>query len=405
MLTPVVGAFSGSVSAAAMAGIGSAICRSPPVMMCNPEEPAGNTVVERDFNANSYKGIGIRLLQGDTYAPGAFGFLDTDYGNGANNLLAAIGWNSPPGECVDAAGVEINNGQKTSVMDGFNARFDVPGSGTVCPTIGGVAGVCHPSVNVRKDLVRPANNCNWDTNDANSGNFATRNYRPTTAAVYPSGTTPDIMGHPRDLCHAWGATGNCNGVNGGKGERIGTGDWDIQAYWRSNYGGAAYTNQVSTTTYGSQPKGYPTRYQVYRYELDNLSTINTPKAGAGSSSAYSVPQSGSCLASSASPYGVLPSAAGYDRRKLTIAVLNCNALSASGSLNNRVLAVGPQNWADVFLVEPAFARDRCKGGSGGCNTKYSDQKDVYVEVVGRTNIAGGGETAQTVRKDVPYLVK
>ena len=35
----------------AVAGLGSAICKVPPVMMCNPAEPAGNTDVNYDFDA------------------------------------------------------------------------------------------------------------------------------------------------------------------------------------------------------------------------------------------------------------------------------------------------------------------------------------------------------------------
>ncbi|MGH6781374.1 MAG: pilus assembly protein TadG-related protein, partial [Sphingomonadaceae bacterium] len=43
-LTPVVAAFSsGALAASAYAGLGSAVCKVPPVMMCNPDEPIGNT--------------------------------------------------------------------------------------------------------------------------------------------------------------------------------------------------------------------------------------------------------------------------------------------------------------------------------------------------------------------------
>ena len=48
-LTPVVGAIRGSLSAAAVAGMGSALCRVPPLMICNPYE-ADNPDTEEPFN-------------------------------------------------------------------------------------------------------------------------------------------------------------------------------------------------------------------------------------------------------------------------------------------------------------------------------------------------------------------
>lgn len=396
-LTPVVGAFhSGNIEAIAMAGLGSAICRTPPVMMCNPEEPSSNTDTLLEFDGDSYLGIGIRLIAQDAYTPGSFGFLET-YASGANVLLAALGWNVPPGECLPSDGVVLKNGMNTSVIDGLNTRFDMPGT-NACPNIGGVTGVCWPSVNVRKDLVRGGGgSCAWDVNQSDSSNFDTRNYRPTTASTYPATKTPDIMGHPRDLCHAWSDAGNCPG------DRIGTGDWDINAYWRSNYG-HNYAGEVSAADYGTQPKGYPTRYQVYRYEADHLSTISSPKAGAGGKTAYSQPQAGKCLAMPDPPYGAVPVDDGIDRRRITVAVLNCTALVKKyGSLNNKTLEVGRGNWVDVFLVEPSLNRNKCQGS--GCNIKYTDKKDVYVEIIERTDIAGNSDFAQTIRRDAPYLVR
>jgi Flp pilus assembly protein TadG len=411
-LTPLVGAVSsGLMEAKALAGLGTAICRSPPVMMCNPEELDTNTDTLAEFPADSYHGVGMRLISNSSYTPGAFGYLDTGYGNGANDVLAALGWDTPPGECIATGGVEIKDGVMASVLDGIRARFDVPGNGTTCPTIDGVTGVCSPSVNSRKDLVRGNGNCNntndWSENDSDSGNFLTRNYRPLTAAVLPSTTTPEIMGYPRDLCHAFANVGNCDTTNGGKPERIGTGDWDIQAYWRSNYAGASYANVVDAS-YGPQPKGYPTRYQVYRWEADHIvandGQVPTIINGQGSTKAYAQPQANKCLATPGQPYGIDP-AGGTDRRRVTVAVLNCTALQTKyGSINNKTLEVGRRNWVDVFLTEPPLMRSKCTSGVG-CNTRYSEATDVYVEIIERTEIAGGGDVAQMIRRDVPYLIQ
>lgn len=405
-LTPVVGAIrSGDMDAAALAGLGSAVCRVPPVMMCNPEEPSTNIDVYREFDADSYQGIGIKLVSGAGYTPGSFGFLQTGTGGGTNDLLAALGWDRPLGNCAPIDGVEIKDGMSAAALDGINTRFDLPGTGNSCPTIGGVAGVCSPSVNVRKDLIRnpTGSGCGWGENDASPANFATRRYRPSSAAVLDSTVTPVIMGHPRDLCHAVSDTGVCADDENGDPGRIGTGEWDINAYWRSNYSGANYASQVSTTTYGPQPKGYPTRYQVYQYEIDNLgSTIGISKAGSGGT-AYSQPQSGKCLATGSSPYGIVPGGGNIDRRRISVAVLNCHALADKyPSLNNKELET--TTWADAFLVEPSFGRTKCKSGAT-CNTKYSDKKDVYVEIIGKTPFSGDDVAGQVIRRDVPYLIE
>ncbi len=94
-LTPVVGAFSsGPINAAALAGLGSAVCKVPPVMMCNPKEATGDP----DFTTADYVGKGILLIGDGSYAPGNFGFLATG-GNGADDLKAALGLVNVPGDC------------------------------------------------------------------------------------------------------------------------------------------------------------------------------------------------------------------------------------------------------------------------------------------------------------------
>ena len=421
-LTPLISAFgSGALNAAAYAGVGTAICRVPPVLMCNPEELASNTNTDLVFDADARKGVGIRLVANDAYTPGSFGFLDTG-ANGAKALEVAIAWDVRPGECVGLDGVTIKNGVTASVMDAFNVRFDMPGNGQNCPAYGGATGTCTPSVNVRKDQVRTNpngngnNTCNWAANASGNADFVTvgantfgtKAYRPSSATLYPAGTTPQIMGHPRDLCHAFSNVGNCNSAYGG---RIGTGDWDIQAYWRSNFNGASYAGQVPLS-YGSQPKGYPTRYEVYRWEGDQIAAGTMPQNqiitngggnGVNQTRAYAQPQAGRCVATALSPYGTPPGGTNVDRRRISAAVLNCNALKTKyGSINSKVLETA--GYADMFLVEPAQSRSRCESGNG-CNPKYTEATDVYVEVVGKTEIGGDGSLGQTVRRDVPYLIE
>ena len=183
-LTPIVAALkSDNIAGTAVAGLGSAICKVPPVMMCNPDEPVGNTNLNLDFNVSGRIGHGMKLIGDGSYAPGAFGFLEAGFGNGANDLLAAIGHVNPPGECAAIGGVKVKGGMNADVFDGFNTRFDINANGNSCPD--GDAN-CKPSINVRKDVVR-GNQCGitgqgWQQNSANNGNYATRLYRPTTVA-------------------------------------------------------------------------------------------------------------------------------------------------------------------------------------------------------------------------------
>jgi Flp pilus assembly protein TadG len=410
ILTPVVGAFSsGAIDATAMAGLGSAICRVPPVMMCNPDEPLGNTNVNLDFNVSSRIGYGMKLIGDGSYAPGAFGFLETGFGNGASDLLQAIGHTVPPGDCAAVDGVKVKGGMNGNVFDGFNTRFDINANGNSCP--GGDTN-CRPSINVRKDLVR-GNQCGitgqgWKQNPANNGNYATRLYRPTTVALLPAGTAIDIMGFPRDVCHAVGESASCAAYGGTA--RIGNGTWDRDVYFKSNYNWTPAQWQANTglsPTASPSDSNFASRYNIYKWEYSNPSyagvgankgSININQPAQGSNTAYSTPQASTCLAP-----GITPGGTNVDRRRISAAVLNCQAYGVSGG-GNTVYPV--LRWIELFLVEPSISRTRCDGGAGGCNTQYTNKTDVYVEIIGETRAGGSGATSgQVVRRDTPYLVE
>jgi hypothetical protein len=85
-------------------------------------------------------------------------------------------------------------------------------------------------------------------------------------------------------------------------------------------------------------------------------------------------------------------AATTERRKLTVAVVNCGGLS--GRQTRR-----PVSWIDVLLLEPAVER---RDAAGNVRTQASD---IYVEVIGEAKVVGeAGETNAVVRS-VPYLVR
>ena len=396
-LTPVVGAFRGAVNARAVASLGSAICKVPPVMMCNPAEPASNADVNYDFTA--VEGQGLRLVIGDPDAPGNFGFLRTDAA-GAKQVAKEVGYDVPPAGCMMTNGVETEPGNMISVRSALNTRFDISENGeTTCPD----GGTCSPSRNSRKDLVRNRSvatpgACSISTNVSDNWHEASVPYRApnttplsttnpmipaSTKPVAPAVTYPTIMGYPRDMCHAVSLTGSCTGGI------IGDGSWDIDAYFQVNYG-------LNSTEWKAQTLLDPTvkpvtRYDVYKWELANptfLKGINTPQND-GIYTAYSSPKCRGTFPTG----GITPSPSTPDRRRISVAVVNCHAQDLKGHETN----VQVRKWVDVFLVEPAIAR-----GSG--KDQRTTNGDIYVEVIGVTSSGGTADNAVT-RRDVPYLIR
>jgi len=193
--------------------------------------------------------------------------------------------------------------------------------------------------------------------------------------------------------------------------RLGDGVWDIDAYMRANHpsltSGGVYDQSnnaaILAASDGALPAGhtYPTRYQVYRWEIADYASRLGTHAGVSSTTAYDKPVAGMCLATSTSPYGIVPGGETVDRRRISVAVLNCHALGINGHETNQPVS----KWMDVFLVEPSIARTKCSSGAG-CNTKYTEKTDLYVEIIGETKSGGSDEnTEQVVRRDVPYLIK
>jgi len=416
-LTPIVAAFtSGTVGGEAVAGLNSAVCKEPPVMMCNPNSDPSK------FDVSTFIGKGIRLIAhntgagGGAYAPGDFGFLDV--GSGTKDLSQLMGYGSPPDECVDITNPSTEPGDPASVINAFNTRFDIFESGDSIGCFG--SSLCPPSANSRKDVVMnhsspfTKQNCGIVNGGGNGWTVSNSPYRPDTAPKLSDGVTdnpnyvgkytntPDAMGYPRDKCHATDSVGTC--TDG----RIGDGDWDIDAYWRVNHPAAPDPNPAvvidSTTTpplkgypttlnsaieaayplSTDSKRSYPTRYQVYRWEMANAST-ELPSGGrtvTGVGTDYGQPVCRS---------GAAPGATTADRRTIPIAVVNCTGLTGAKPVN-------PIDWIDSFLVQPAMARSSGK-------TTYSTGTDIYVEIIGHTSQGTGGTQSQFVRHDRPYLIR
>jgi Flp pilus assembly protein TadG len=403
-LTPIVGALSAAtIEAEAVAGQSSAICKEPPMMMCNP---AGSS-----YNINNLVGKGIMLKAtggGGAWAPGDFGFLDV--GAGAADLAKVMGYSTSTFECVDVTKPSTETGGLTSVINEFNTRFDLYESGDSIGCFG--QSKCAPSLNSRKDVVidhgapYTKSNCGLASGVGAKGwRISAAPYRPTTSALLPTGTTPDAMGYPHDRCHAFDNAGNCTAVatwgsSASPHDRIGTGDWDIDAYWRTNHSSSAvgglYPTSLTSTIMAVAPlpagvtRTYPTRYQVYRWEMQNAAT-QLPAAGrpVGSNTDYGQPICQPGLPAS-TPGGTNP-----DRRIIPISVINCTGLVGKKPVN-------PLDTVDVFLTEPSVDRQT---GSGPSKVTYTNLGDIYVEIIGHTGQGTGETNNQFVRRDKPYLIR
>jgi Flp pilus assembly protein TadG len=397
--TPIVAAFSGSTNASAVAGLSSAICGVVPFFICNPVEPVGNT----DPNlppGGTPTGAGMVLYEGGTsWGPGNFGFLD-QIGNGANGVAQALASNGLFGDCQPTSQVITKPGNFiAAVRDSLNTRFDFSGNGSTCQSP-----PCSPSTNVAKDVVR-GSSCSWTQNAATAAQMATntppRYFPDSPIADLPTSVTPQIMGHPRDRCHYYNPSKNNPSYPLCAGGRIGDGNWDRAAYFRSNHSGTLYT---SVTGLDANGDGIVTRYEVYLWEASDPANLLQTKAGQGSTNAYPTPQTGSCLAP-----GLAPNPTGSDRRKITAAVVNCRVVSQTTGLNGKkTLPVA--GYIDVFLVEPVINREKCPGCTvsyGGTNyaPDYSENKDIYVEVIGAAGTGQGGAIPQISRRDVPRLIE
>jgi Flp pilus assembly protein TadG len=404
-LTPIVGLLnSGAIAATAMAGLGSAICKVPPVMICNPDEPTGNLNVNLDFNATSRIGFGLKLVSvgngNSAWAPGNFGYLDTGSSTSNPNveLREALGWLTAPGDCSSLSGVQTRTGAGTPVTQALNTRFDIydkpntgNGNAASCPS----GGSCPPSINVVKDLLRKGNaagagKCGIANNE---WELPSVQYLPTSATSDMTSNYPTAMGHPRDKCHA--VDSSFGGACGGP---IGNGNWDRNAYFLVNYGWDSSAWPTNTNTGTNPLPSNPTRYQVYNWEILHRGELIGGKTiladrplGAQNSDPVDHDAPVCSAQQTPSTTGLVPGGATVDRRRISAAVLNCNALGVNGGGNTTYPVL---KWIELFLVEPSVNRTR------------TDANDVYVEIIGETTLVGAGVTAgQVVRRDVPYLIE
>jgi len=325
-----LGAFNGS--AHAVAGYGSAICKVPPMMICNPQETATSTT----WDPSVLIGHAVVLTPAPSagaFAPGQFGFLTVNSSNSAALIKDALGRFPPLSECYGET-VTPAGGNIASADDFINMRFDVYANGlnsqindaAYAPAMNTIIGVkaaagsssCNPTV------TSPSNDCS-----------------STTALA------GGAMGLPRD-CDQGVAAGTGSGV------------WNAKQYFNTNHPGltsdpSTYVPSVpagATTTgwayYGPNGTGgaiTPTRYQVYKWELAILSNQIPNPGGA----AFGQGQAGSSgTADFAKPQCNTKGAqTDPDRRTISVVVLNCKADGIKAQHGGPVIG-----YVDLFLLGP-----------------------------------------------------
>ena len=387
-LTPIVGAItSGQMTAGALAGLGSSICKVPPLMICSPDPmvlfnadsrigqgivatghaPGNNTANGQEGNAGG--------ASNSNWSPGNFGFLqvnDPDANNRNAALLRALAYVNPPIDCVAIDDNRVSTGNPQNMYDAINTRFDIydfpsnAGGGNVLAPC--QSGVCPPAPNAKKDFTNAANNPNannackihnqgWRL-PASGAEFRPINQGAYNPAVALNGNTSVAavaapMGLPRDNCHytSYNGTGSCPGGTG----RFGNTEWARQDYFTKNHSGGRPSNWQTIT-----------RYQTYLWELAG----QMPTGGAP----------------------ICATAGDPNRRVLTVAVVSNCAL-----LNGASQPVVIDEFVDVFLVEPSI--DDSRRHNAFTNA-------IYMEVIGKSRVAGAGTyNTQQVRRDVPFLVR
>lgn len=334
-------ATSSTVSAMAIAGFTRAACRFPPMMICNPTEVNPGD----PFNWEAIMGKQILMKAqgpGTAWAPGDFGLLDlTNYvsngctGGGSSFVRCVLGLANPGTQCVlEGGNVDIEPGQSIGpVNTGMNVRFDIWE-----PPFQSKRGdpLFAPARNVIKGKTHANNQCRM--NDL---------------------TEAPSVRLPRDTFAA--------------GARIGNGVTlpQLQAYWTTNHPSTAWPFPVGAV---------PTRYDIYRYEIDHGLT---PNAGVESTGP-------TCAAPVSEPASMDPT---RDRRVLVIAVINCKENNIHGAQSN----VPVENFALVFLTEPVGIPDE----PGIIQIPNKTAEDILGEMVGLVK----ANTSNGVLHEFPVLYR
>ncbi len=349
-----------ATSASAVAGQQFVVCNIPLMFMCNPTEPAKNTDLDLPLDHERMEGKQMELFHqgaGGTLSPGNFGLLcpagtEADDDCGGDDVKVALA--STGGHCARL--VTTKTGATLQmVRTGINARFD------------------YFTQQAHSDGVP------WRDQDkfvpaANVTQGGKMDVGKAAKCEYSDIDADEAMGLPRDQCHI---DDDCevNGAVPGN-SRVGDGTWDYKEYFRINHRcdpskstGGQICKPADWDGITGFAKWPPTRFEVYRYELEKPvlgGQIVMPGQDiyddSGTMTSYKTQENGHSQCFQGTP----PDIPGYnyypakvrdekllgDRRVLPVAVLNCNALEASGFDTGGKFTYASDELAYVFLTEP-----------------------------------------------------
>src|SRR5215471_18924364 len=320
------GANTVTTAASAVAGFDQVVCGVTPIYVCNPYETAGMTYDEatealQQAAANpSNQGRLMRLRQNAgnaSYSAEDYGFLTSPtLGSDQMSLIDSIAV-VRPAACFLQRGVNFRPGLVRSAREGFNVRFDIY-EGAMSAKYNDSN--YRPAQNVRKGYVVAS--------DENQNACAARR-----GANWPIGSPPNqVTGLPLD--RSWPS------------DSMGEGNWDFATYWQVNHGDSGPPPSLNGGA--ASNADLPSRYRVYRYEIEEGRVADVSLGGeSGAPACYS----GDYL--SGTP----------DRRIFHAAIVNCQSLQLEGEaqFNVPVAAFGK-----FFLTLPL----------------ERSQTDLYVEMVG-----------------------
>jgi hypothetical protein len=385
--TPIVAAFSGTLSSTAVAGVQSSICNIAPLFVC---------VNDSNFPEASDVGKGLLMKTGaqNSWFPGNYGFLDFGAGNpGVIDALLGHGLNGC--QPIDESNTEPGNKNAT---DAINTRFDIyAGSGStnspsICTDLADGTGC--PDQNTGKDLtmqmtyVKTQKIVDPAPTAPVCGTAATpKTGNPNPSLAYSDFALNDAAkGMPRDTCHY---SGTCAGGN------FGDANWDRTTYMAANHPGVSV---ATVATAMGKTSTTLTRYDVYQWEIANQNTSGTLdplQVGAtvlttkdtGANRTYTFKKQCNFRKPRAAQ-----GAAAQERRILPVVAAKCEGLNGASNLDE-FQAIRVFN---VFLTEPSMQRTL---------PGVTDDKEIYGEVLGPAEVFGGTGGFQYYARNRPYLVR
>ncbi|THD82455.1 hypothetical protein E7811_15550 [Aliigemmobacter aestuarii] len=356
------------IAADAVATYRTAACDVTPLYICNPFETQ-NLDLQDAFAAGHLYGRLLKLHPkgSDTASPGNFGFLSVrganDNTSASANAIREIFAGAVNPTCYDARTVTTKPGAATSIAQGINVRFDIYDG-----PFGNRVSQYPPAENVRKGYVRGSGNaCNSEPYpDTLNNNQTLPPPEDWWAIGFPENATMAPPGQ------------------GALGAFIGSGDWDINLYWSVNFPSVPLT-QTMLDEMNSMPLAtfpgstVPSRYDVYRYEIDNNLLDVRSQGDGGNNNNRKETGRPICALSKNPPVNGL---ADPDRRIVFAALIDCIANEDEGGGINRY----PVNaYASLFLVNPM-------------------DETIDVEIIDITG-AGGNGTLDTFVRDEAILVR